>query len=184
MAEPNPMIAPGIGAAAANLVTVLAERGLWVATAESCTGGLIAAAITSIPGSSAVFGWGLVTYANEAKAALLGVRGQTLVQHGAVSEQTALEMATGVRRVAGADIGIATTGVAGPDGGTVTKPVGLVWVGVASAKGVRAIRLDLTALSGGDGDVARQRIRHAAATRALQAATTEARAIGDRLANT
>lgn len=123
----------------------LKQRGLKVAIAESCTGGLIAERLTRVPGSSEVFGCGVVSYSNETKQKLLGVSAQTLAQYGAVSAQTAREMAQGVRRVSGADIGISVTGIAGPDGGTPEKPVGLVYIGVNSewhreAKGLHLSR--------------------------------------------
>ena len=113
-------------------VRALKDAGLTAAAAESCTGGYIAKRLTDVPGSSEVFGCGAVTYANGAKERLLGVQGSTLARYGAVSPQTAREMADGVRRLSGADIGVSTTGVAGPDGGTDEKPVGLVYVGISS----------------------------------------------------
>lgn len=114
---------------------LLVTRGLTLVTAESCTGGLVAHRITDVPGSSAYFLGGFVAYANEAKEEILGVRHETLLAHGAVSEETALEMARGARLRLGADLGISTTGIAGPAGGTPDKPVGLVYVGL-SAPGV------------------------------------------------
>ena len=114
-----------------DIVSRLSAKGFTVATAESCTGGLFGAALTDIPGISAVFDRSLVTYSNQAKVDELGVKPETLEQYGAVSEQTALEMAEGVRRKAGTDIGISVTGIAGPDGGTDEKPVGLVYIGLS-----------------------------------------------------
>jgi nicotinamide-nucleotide amidase len=96
------------------------------ATAESCTGGLIAGLLTEIPGSSTVLERGFVVYSNAAKQELLGVPDQTLVKHGAVSEQTAVAMAEGALRASHAEVAVSVTGIAGPDGGTATKPVGLV----------------------------------------------------------
>jgi len=113
---------------ALDLGRALAARGLKAATAESCTGGLVAGAITDIAGSSAWFDRGFVTYSNEAKVELLGVRPQTLARFGAVSEPTAREMVAGALGRSGADIAVAVTGVAGPAGGTAEKPVGLVWL--------------------------------------------------------
>ncbi len=113
-------------------VQKLMECGKTVATAESCTGGLISQRITELSGSSGIFGLGVCSYANEMKEKVLGVRQETLKEHGAVSEQTAREMAQGVRAISGADIGIATTGIAGPTGGTPEKPVGLVYLAIDS----------------------------------------------------
>jgi nicotinamide-nucleotide amidase len=110
---------------------LLRDHGLTVAVAESCTGGLIGHRITDVPGSSEYFLLGVVAYANAAKEALLGVSGELLERHGAVSEETAAAMAEGVRQRAGADIGVATTGIAGPGGGTEEKPVGTVCVALA-----------------------------------------------------
>lgn len=111
----------------------LIKRGLTLATAESCTGGNIARLLTAQAGASAYFKGGVVAYSNEVKECALGVKHSTLEQHGAVSEETVREMAEGVRQRLGADYAIATTGVAGPDGGTPEKPVGTVWIAVASA---------------------------------------------------
>ena len=106
-----------------------------IATAESCTGGGVAAAITSIPGSSAWFEYGIVSYANAAKEKLLGVSSETLAREGAVSEAVVIEMARGVLALSGADIAIAISGVAGPGGGSAEKPVGTVWFAWATATG-------------------------------------------------
>ena len=113
------------------LVRILRERGLTVTTAESCTGGMIAGRIVDVPGASYVLNQGLVTYSNEAKMRLLGVRKETLDAFGAVSPQTAEEMAAGALVSASADIALSSTGIAGPDGGTPEKPVGLVYLGCA-----------------------------------------------------
>lgn len=115
-------------ALAAALGRALESRGLKVATAESCTGGLVAGAITDVAGSSAWFERGFVTYSNEAKIDLLGVRAETLATHGAVSEETAREMVAGALARSSADLAVAVTGIAGPSGGTARKPVGLVWL--------------------------------------------------------
>lgn len=106
----------------------LRTRGWRLALAESCTGGLVGHWITEIPGSSDYFLGGVIAYSNQAKEQLLGVHDSTLLQHGAVSEATAREMAAGVRRLLGADVALAVTGIAGPGGGTPDKPVGLVYV--------------------------------------------------------
>jgi len=107
------------------------RRGILVATAESCTGGGIIALLTDIPGSSSMVDRGFVTYSNEAKIDMLGVGATTLAEHGAVSEQTALEMAAGALAHSRAGIALSVTGIAGPDGGSADKPVGLVWIGLA-----------------------------------------------------
>ena len=115
---------------AAQLGEALRQRGQRIATAESCTGGLIAGALTAIAGSSDWFGFGWVSYANEAKQQMLDVRAETLMAHGAVSGQTVREMAEGARRHSGADWAIAVSGIAGPGGGTEDKPTGLVYISV------------------------------------------------------
>ena len=120
---------------AAQLGEALRQRGQRIATAESCTGGLIAGALTAIAGSSDWFGFGWVSYANEAKQQMLDVRAETLMAHGAVSGQTVREMAEGARRHSGADWAIAVSGIAGPGGGSAEKPVGLVYIAVAGEKG-------------------------------------------------
>jgi nicotinamide-nucleotide amidase len=114
------------------VVKSLKEKGLKAATAESCTGGGVSRAITDIPGSSGVFECGVCAYSNDMKVKLLGVSEQTLTKHGAVSPETAAEMAECIRRLSGADIGVGVTGIAGPDGGSEEKPVGLVYVSVCS----------------------------------------------------
>jgi nicotinamide-nucleotide amidase len=108
------------------LLDVCRAQKLLAATAESCTGGLVAGAITDIPGSSDIFDRGFVTYSNKAKQEMLGVAAQTLLKHGAVSAATAIEMAEGALSHSRADVAVSITGVAGPDGGTAEKPVGLV----------------------------------------------------------
>ena len=110
---------------------LLMERGLTISAAESCTGGMFGAAMTDVPGISAVFDRSLVTYSNQAKMDELGVKAETLDKFGAVSEETAREMAEGVRAASGSDIGVSVTGIAGPDGGTEDKPVGTVYYGLA-----------------------------------------------------
>ena len=147
------------------VVEAYTEAGKTLAIAESCTGGLIAKRITDVAGSSGMFGYGTVTYANEAKIKVLGVNRETLEKYGAVSEETAMELAAGVRALSGADVGISTTGIAGPDGGTETKPVGLVYMGIASEKGVRALKFNFTG--------ARARVRILASGNALSLALNE-----------
>ena len=113
----------------------LKARGATVTTAESCTGGWVAKAITDIAGSSAWFERGFVTYSNEAKSQMVGVREDTLIQHGAVSEPVVVEMAIGALRAARATYALSVSGIAGPDGGSDEKPVGTVWFGLACANG-------------------------------------------------
>jgi nicotinamide-nucleotide amidase len=115
---------------------ILLDNFLTVSTAESCTGGKIASLITSVPGSSAWFRGSVVAYDNSIKTAVLGVDPATISRHGAVSEETAKEMASGMRQLAATDYAVAVTGIAGPTGGTAGKPVGTVWIAVASARGV------------------------------------------------
>jgi len=124
------------------VVEGLKARKMTIACAESCTGGLIAKRITDISGASEVFGYGCVTYWNEAKMGLLGVSPETIEQYTEVSAQCALEMARGVRKLAGADIGISTTGYAGPTGGTEENPVGTVYIGLSWAGGETVFRPD------------------------------------------
>ena len=119
---------------------LLTERGKTVSLAESCTGGLIAERLTDIPGSSKYFLEGAVTYSNEAKISRLGVKPETLEKYGAVSEQTAEEMAFGMRERARTDFAVSITGIAGPDGGSEEKPVGTVFIALADAEGVRSIK--------------------------------------------
>lgn len=119
---------------------LLRERGLTVAVAESCTAGLLGGRIANVPGSSEYFLGGVISYSNAVKESLLGVSPDTLAAHGAVSEETACAMAAGVVKATGADIGLSITGIAGPEGGTAEKPVGLVYLGIACGSEVRAIR--------------------------------------------
>jgi len=114
------------------VVALMREKKLTLAAAESCTGGMFSARIIDVPGVSEVYKAGFVTYANEAKQKLIGVKEETLRQYGAVSEQTAREMASGTLQVAEADIAVAITGIAGPGGGTEEKPVGLVYIACGS----------------------------------------------------
>ncbi len=153
----------------AAMVALLRERGLTIATAESCTGGLVGAMLTEVPGSSAVYRGGWVTYTNEMKVSQLGLDAAMIATHGAVSQPVARAMAQAALEKSGADLALGITGIAGPDGGSEGKPVGLVWVALAWRKGVNArrseagvdaLRLDLS------GD--RQTIRDRAAKCALQ----------------
>ena len=146
----------------------LASLGLRVATAESCTGGLISERITRVSGSSAVFDCGVCSYANEIKEKVLGVRHDTLQILGAVSAETAMQMAEGVKKLSGADIAVSTTGIAGPTGGTAQKPVGLVYLGVCTDAGAYAIQLLL-----GE-ENSRDYIRAMASSAALFTALSEA----------
>jgi nicotinamide-nucleotide amidase len=141
---------------------LLEAQGATLALAESCTGGLLAKRLTDMPGSSAYFKEGLVTYSNEAKERWLGVSHETLAAHGAVSEPVAREMAEGARKLAGTDYGLSVTGIAGPDGGTEEKPVGLVFVGLSDAQGAFAEKLDLSAWAR-----SREAVRERSANRAF-----------------
>ncbi|WP_461481594.1 CinA family protein [Porticoccus sp.] len=125
---------------ATRLGEMLLQGNATVTCAESCTGGGIASAITDVPGSSSWFRLGLITYANSAKQQLLGVSAQTLAEQGAVSEAVVVEMARGALALAGADIAVAVSGIAGPDGGTPDRPVGTVWFCWASRSGDRVTR--------------------------------------------
>ena len=116
-------------ALAEEVVKMLKNAGMTVTTVESCTGGLISATLVDVAGASAVLNQAYVTYANGAKQSLVGVKAETLEAYGAVSEQTAREMAEGGAKAANADAALAVTGIAGPDGGTAEKPVGLVYIG-------------------------------------------------------
>jgi len=142
-------------------------RNWHVATAESCTGGLVAAALTAIAGSSDVVERGFVAYSNEAKVELLGVPADTIAAHGAVSAQTAAAMARGAVARAGVDLAVSVTGVAGPGGGTPQKPVGLVYLGVARKDG--AARVERRIFPGDRGE-----IRQAAVVLALELLQSEA----------
>lgn len=118
--------------------SALIDLAYTISTAESCTGGLLSHVLTGISGSSAYFMGGVVAYSNAIKEQVLGVQALTLERYGAVSEQTACEMAAGVRVKFGTEIGLSTTGIAGPTGGTVDKPVGLVWIGISTPEETRA----------------------------------------------
>ena len=153
---------------AANVVKLLSDKGKKAATAESCTGGLVSSAITSVSGSSEVFEMGVCSYANRIKQSILGVSVQALENFGAVSEQVAKEMAQGVMKCSGSDFGVSTTGIAGPNGGTEEKPVGTVWIGVCSKNSCRAERF-LFGVSGcPEGLTEREYIRRQAVCKALE----------------
>jgi nicotinamide-nucleotide amidase len=122
------------------IVRLLTARKQTLAVAESCTGGYIAHRLTNVPGASEVFLAGLVTYSNQAKEKFLGVSSETLARNGAVSEPVAREMAQGARRSCGTDFAISVTGIAGPGGGTLDKPVGTVFIGTASPQQVTVVR--------------------------------------------
>jgi len=139
----------------------LSARGWTLATAESCSGGLLAGAITATPGSSVWFDRGFVTYSNESKMELLGVTPATLARHGAVSEETALEMALGTIAHSRADVAVAITGIAGPDGGSAAKPVGTVWLAWRQRCG--NVQAETHCFPGD-----REAIRHCAVTVALE----------------
>lgn len=143
------------------LSLLLAQQNLRLVTAESCTGGLVAAAMTDRSGSSSVFERGYITYSNEAKIEELGVTPETIQTHGAVSEQTAREMAEGALKHSRADIALSVTGIAGPNGGTAEKPVGLVYIGIARNNDKTQIVKNLF-----DGD--RMSIRQATVEKALE----------------
>ena len=144
---------------AENLVALLEARGLTCATAESCTGGGVGSAITAVPGSSAVFAGGVISYSNDVKRSVLGVSADILQNVGAVSSETAAQMAEGARRLLKTDLAVSLTGIAGPDGGSEEKPVGLVWFGLATRDGVRTEK----AIFRGD----RAQVRAQAVTHAL-----------------
>lgn len=161
-----------IDALATAVVDEFSEAGMTLATAESCTGGWIAKAITDIAGSSACFGFGLVTYSNAAKSALLGVQPTTLESFGAVSESTVREMAEGAIEVSGADCSVAVSGIAGPSGGSTEKPVGTVWFAWScGGKNVMRTDAEIHQLSGD-----REAVRSRAVVIALQGLRERVRA--------
>lgn len=159
-----------IGSLQAALVAALQAKGLKVAAAESCTGGLVSKRITEVAGASQVFDCGVCSYANRIKEQVLGVSRETLETLGAVSKETAAQMAAGVRKLSKADIGVSTTGIAGPDGGTEEKPVGLVYVGVDSENYTTVLECRLS--RGYDNE--RELIRYLASSHALRLALTAA----------
>lgn len=161
-----------IDTTAKTVVKLLKEKSLKLSTAESCTGGLISAAITSVSGSSEVFDLGICTYANSAKTAFLGVPDEILREYGAVSEQTALIMAQGIRKAAQSDIGISVTGIAGPTGDEGGKPVGTVFIGVCTKDKTYALENHF-ALAKGQTDI-RKSVREQTVLKALELALNEA----------
>lgn len=163
------MFDPETLALAKSVLAAYRGRGWHVATAESCTGGLVAAALTAISGASDVFERAFVTYSNEAKIEMLAVPSETIASHGAVSAQTAAAMARGAVRRAPADVAVSVIGIAGPGGGTPKKPVGLVYLGVARRDG--ACRVERRVFPGD-----RSGIRQAALIEALQMLRDEAQA--------
>jgi len=154
---PNPLVARAIA-----LLAAAQAKGMKIATAESCTGGLIAALLTEIPGSSSVVERGFVTYSNEAKIDLLGVDADVIATHGAVSEPVARVMAVGALANSRADVAVSVTGIAGPGGDTDDKPVGLVWFGLARRGHAVA------ALEKRFGDIGRGQVRLATVRAALE----------------
>ena len=143
---------------AEKLVELLKARGLTCATAESCTGGGVGSAITAVPGSSAVFLGGVISYANEVKRDVLGVSDRDLRTVGAVSSEVAAQMADGVRKLLKTDLAVSLTGIAGPGGGSDEKPVGLVWFGLSAASGTRTEKV---IFSGDRAHVRAQAVIHA-----------------------
>ena len=146
---------------ASEVARLLKAQARTLATAESCTGGLMAKLLTDVPGSSKYFIEGVVAYANESKTRLLGVPAQLITEHGAVSKQVAAAMALGCRAKSGADFALSTTGIAGPTGGTPEKPVGLIYIALADPHGCRVEELRL------DPTLSRNEIRQRAAEIAL-----------------
>lgn len=130
------------------IILKLVENNITISTAESCTGGSLGKIITSVSGVSAIYGYGFITYANEAKEKILGVSHETLESYGAVSPETALEMAIGAKKVSGSDIAVSVTGIAGPGGGTPEKPVGLVYIAIADKDGAEYRKLNLDGTRG------------------------------------
>ena len=151
---------------AENLVALLKAKGMTCATAESCTGGGVGSAITAVPGSSAVFAGGVISYSNDVKRDVLGVSDHNLQTVGAVSSEVAAQMAEGARKLLKTDLAVSLTGIAGPDGGSDEKPVGLVWFGLSTKDGVRTEK----AIFRGD----RAQVRAQAITHALGMLTVAA----------
>lgn len=156
---------------ATELVQELLRQGKTAATAESCTGGMLAQNLTSVSGSSNVFEYGIIAYANRIKIKELKVSPETLTRYGAVSRQTAQEMAEGIRKAASSSIGLSTTGIAGPTGGTPDKPVGTVYIAVSTEHGCCHEKLSLLSECGNN----RKKIRRTATERVLALALKELR---------
>ena len=154
------MLDPELTKLADKIIQLCVEKKLKISTAESCTGGLVAACLTSVAGSSLVFERGYITYANAAKVEEIGVPPALLSAHGAVSEEVAKAMAKGARQKAGADVAIAITGIAGPGGGSPEKPVGLVYIGLCTARECEAKRF---LFEGDRADIRRQTVTKALA---------------------
>lgn len=170
--DPKAMLAK-IFCLSADITRLGREMSLTVGTAESCTGGLIGAALTAAPGSSAVFKGGIIAYANSVKTQQLNVPESTLIRHGAVSEAAALLMAENALQTLGTDIAVSVTGIAGPGGGTEEKPVGTVWMGIARAG---PDTVTVTAKKFLFSDMHRNKVRDAACLAALEAILTEMQA--------
>ncbi len=160
------LLRQSIDKTAADVVQLLREKRLKIATAESCTGGLVSGALTSVSGSSEVFSLGICTYSNEQKMKQLSVPADVLESYGAVSHQTARCMAKGVRLAADSDIGISTTGTAGPAGGTEENPVGTVYIGISTPAGIESVPIFTD--SNGCPEAAREYVRLTAVLSVLE----------------
>ncbi|MCL2032746.1 MAG: CinA family protein [Methanomassiliicoccaceae archaeon] len=145
---------------AEDLSWILSRNDITLSVAESCTGGMLGSVITSVPGSSRYFLGGAITYGNESKEDLLNVKKATMIENGSVSGKTAVEMAEGARELFGSDVAVSVTGIAGPEGGTAAKPVGLVWIGISSENGSFARKFNF--------DGSREEIRTSAVNAAIQ----------------
>ena len=163
MSETNPhkVTLKDIFSEAQKLITLATEKKLTLGTAESCTGGLIGAAITAIPSSSTIFKGGIIAYDNAVKNKQLNVPAGIIEKHGAVSREVARAMAAGAMDGLNVDIAVSVTGIAGPSGGTQDKPVGTVWMGIATKDGVQAERFDF-------GDIGRNKVRDITCFEALK----------------
>ena len=164
------MLKPAIISPSEQVLQKARGLGLMIATAESCTGGLVAAALTSVAGSSDVFDRGFVTYSNEAKMEMLGVDPALIEEHGAVSEEAAVAMAAGALKYSRANISVAITGIAGPGGGSAAKPVGLVHIAAARLSGREGDRVEFAAIHSEErfGDIGRAAVRAKSVETALR----------------